>query len=893
MLPLLRPISLRRLLEHRLRSGMTIAGVALGVAVLVAVVLVNRGILGSFSESLDQISGRVHLEVRGGDTGLPEELLDSVRGVPGVRAASVAIQRSLDVAVPLAEGTSSAVAAEQGSDSLAILAVNFTEDQRVLELLYNLSPEQVAKKPGKEPNAAAPTADDFDDPLAALDVPRQIVVSELFARRQNKNKGETVALLTPDGEAPFTLFAITPTTGPQKAFGGNLALMDYMDAQEVFGLQGRVDRIDICVDDPQRKGRVEEVAAAVRNKLGDAYTVESPSKRQQRQQTLLRTFHLALSVGAGVSLIVGMFLIYHTLSISVAQRRQEIGILRAAGATRRQIVQLFTLEGAAVGLLGSALGVAIGRVLATFMLEQATGSISEVYVKVRATDVHLDALVVVGALVTGVVSACLASLWPAWQASQLSPVETIRTVAFDFHTTPSLRWGPREFAAVGAFALAPIVMHGPPIGGFPYFGLASLFCVVLGATLLARWFLLLSHRLLGPAATALFGLEGRLAADNVSRGATKASVTVASLMVGLSMVLASSIMTHSIQHSIDTWIEQAVPADLFVTSGSSKGGIQNQPVRPELAEAIAQVPGVRAVDRVRLRNIDYQNTQILLLALDVELRFSQHSKFWPFVSTLGGVQEVVRRMRAGEGVVIAQTLAHRYGLQTGGQLALQTPGGQKSFLILGTITDYSSDQGAVFLDRSLYTRVWQDELVDTFEPYLQPGADAQEVRRAILASHGRKYRLHVLTNSEFRAEIQAMIGRIFRVTRALELVTIAISLLSVVNTLLTAVLDRMREIGVLRAIGLLRRQLSRMIVVESLCLSLVGATVGLGVGVVNGWLVLNAVNRQDTGWDVATKVPWETTGIYLAALVVVGALAALYPARVAGRVAVVDALGYE
>lgn len=199
----------------------------------------------------------------------------------------------------------------------------------------------------------------------------------------------------------------------------------------------------------------------------------------------------------------------------------------------------------------------------------------------------------------------------------------------------------------------------------------------------------------------------------------------------------------------------------------------------------------------------------------------------------------------------------------------------------------------MFLDRSLYTKVWRDDLVDTFEPYLKPGTDAQTVRREILARHGKQYRLFVLTNGEFRAEIQAMIGRIFSVTRALELVTVFISLLSVVNTLLTAILDRMREIGVLRAIGMLRRQLSRMIVVESLCLSIVGAFVGLGVGILNGWLILNAVNRQDTGWEVATKVPWETTGIYLLALIVVGAAAALYPARVAGRVPVVDALGYE
>lgn len=886
MLTLLRPVSLRRLAEHRLRTAMTTLGIALGVAVLVAVATVNRGIIGSFSETLDQISGKVHLEVKGGDTGLPEDLLDTVRKVPGVRAASVAIQRTLDVA-DTADG-----AGDQGKvtgEALAILAVNFIEDPKVLEHLYGLDRDQVGKRQAK---AAAPTADEFEDPLAELDKARQVVVTSKFAKQHGKAKGDTVELMTPDGRQPFTIQAVVEPKGPQKAFGGNLAIMDYMDAQEVFGLERRVDRFDVAVQEPDKVGEIDRVAKALQQALGGKFEVEPPARRQQRQQQLLRSFNLGLTAGAGVALIVGMFLIYHTIAISVAQRRTEIGILRAAGATRRQIVRLFTLEGALFGLVGGLLGLGLGTLLARAMMDQAAGSISEIYVRVHVTDVQVPPGVLALGLAVGIGASAIAALIPAWRASRLSPVETIRTFAWDFQRPPGLGWTRREFTALAVLAVVPLVAMGPPVAGYPLFGLGAMGLVILAVTLLSRWVVLVAHRALGPALGQAFGLEGRLAADNLSRNASKAAVTVASLMVGLSMVMGTAIMTYSFRDSIDTWLKQSVPADLFVTAGATIGGTQNQPLAPDLGKEIEKIQGVEGVDLVRLRNVDYETAQILLLSLDVRIRFQRHTS-WPITRFVGARDTVIGRMQRGEGVLISETFSHRFKKNPGDRVELPTATGRQSFPILGAIVDYSSDQGAIFMDRNLYMRFWQDDKVDTFEPYLLPGADAEAVRREILQRWGRQYRLFVLTNQEFRAEIGKMIDRIFSVTRALEFVTVFISIMSVINTLLTAILDRMREIGVLRAIGMLRRQLSRMIVVESFGLAVVGAVVGLGVGAINGYLVIDVVNRQDTGWQVPVQFPWHLAGIYAAVLIVVGTLAALYPSRVASRVPVVDALGYE
>ena len=282
----------------------------------------------------------------------------------------------------------------------------------------------------------------------------------------------------------------------------------------------------------------------------------------------------------------------------------------------------------------------------------------------------------------------------------------------------------------------------------------------------------------------------------------------------------------------------------------------------------------------------------MLLSLQTKIRF-QHTSKWPISRCAGDCATVTKRLTAGEGVVISETLSHRFGTNPGETIGLQTAHGKVEFFVLAAMRDYSSDQGAVFMDRALYLKHWDDEKVDTFEPYMKPGVDPKVVREQILGKWGKQYRLFALTNSEFRDEIGAMIDRLFSITRALELVTIFISLLSVVNTLLTAILDRMREIGVLRAVGMKRDQLVRVILIESLLLALIGAAIGIVVGTINGLIILKVVNAQDTGWDVPLHFPVHLAVIYASALVAVGVLAALYPARVASRVPVVDALNYE
>ncbi len=878
MIPLLGPISLRRLTEHRLRTAMTVLGIALGVAVVVAVATVNEAVVGSFADTIGRVSGKVDLEVRAASAGVPDTVLDRIRATAGVAHATPVVQRTVTVA------------AHEG-EIVVLLGIDFTADAATLSHFYGLGPDQL---PGRgSGDSVAPTADDFEDPFAFLDARRQLVIGRSLADRFGVAQGGVLALLTPQGEQDFTIHAVVDGDGAGSALGGNVAVLDWLDAQEVFRLDHQVDRVDVAVSRPGLDGEIDTVAARIGSALESRWQVERPSSRQSRQNHLLRTFRLAFAIGAGVALIVGMFLIFHTLSISVAQRRNEIGILRAVGATRRQIVALFTFEGALLGVMGSAAGLVLGALLASGMLEQAAEGIEQLYMRVRVDEVHVPAWAFILGACSGIVCATLASVIPALRASRLRPVDTIRSAQVEQSAVSAGRPGRRELAAVACLIAAPLVADGPAVfGDLPIFGLLALLLITLGATLGCRQVILLchaaGHRLVGR----LGGIEARLAVDNLRRNADKAAVTVASLMIGLSMVLSSVIMTSSFERSVDRWIEQVVPADLFVTSGAKFGGISNQPLSPALADEIATVPGVAAVDRVRLKIDDFRHSRIYLVSLETKVRFAG-GLAWPFARVDGDADTVIERMRNEEAVVISEALSFHFGLHPGDLLELATPEGVRKFPIAATLIDYTSDQGTVFLDRATWLRFWHDDTVDTFEPYLKPGVDPGPVRDEIVRRWGRRYQLFVYTNREFRDEVRQSVGEVFQITRALELVTLMIAVLSVITTLLTTILDRMREIGMLRAIGMLRSQVARMVIIESVLLAVVGALVGLATGILNGFLTLEVVNARFLGRQVPVVLPWLTIAAYAAGVVVVGGLAAMWPARTASRVPVVTALGYE
>ena len=856
---LLQTVSIPRLREHPLRTSLTVVGIALGVAILIAVALVNQSILGSVASTIDTIAGRADLQVGAGSSGFDIALFDKVRETPGVAKATLVLEQT----VGLRPGGGA-------SERLLLLGVDLLNGDDEYFRTYDSGDLDAVKA----------------DPFVFLNSPYNIILGRSIAQRFGYKLHDEVLLQTPSGTQRFDIWGILEDKGVGRAFGGAVALMDYRAMQIAFDRGNGIDRVDVALEPGTDVAAVEN---ALRATVGPAFSVDRPAKRSQLVATMLSSLRSGLTMASLVALLVGMFLVHNTMSISIVQRRREIGILRALGATRRDVLTLFTLEGFLLGVVGAAFGAALGIALALLLLGGTTRSVTEMFLPVAAAHLHVDRPLVLGCCSVGVVATSLAAAFAALQAARSNPIETLRAGALLRAAPPPLRPGKAELLAGVFLVAAALLLRLPAAGGFPLW--PSLACVMLvfAAALLAPRLVGLVHF----ATTALLGRTGsvgaRMANENLPRDIVRASTTAAALMVGVAMATSFAAFVGSFVGSMSDWVDQTLSADLWVTSGARvAGGGATLPISHDLNDPLAAMHDVERVERVRMADIAYKNFPIKLISSDfAALDGREH------LIMLEGTQEgAVRKMHEGA-VLVTENFSRRFGVHLGNRIALAAASGTRTFEVCGVVIDYTSDMGAVLLDSATYVDGWGDERVDTYKLYMRDGADPELTRRIINERFGDRYDLFVLTNHEFKQDVIAMLDQAFSEMHVLEAIAIVIAIMGIVNALLANVLDRVREVAVLRAVGMLRRQVRQMVIVEGFLLGVAGVLGGVALGVAIGHVLLDSINVAQTGWYLPYRPSW-TVVVEIAALVVVSAaLAGWYPARHAARLDIADGLGHE
>jgi putative ABC transport system permease protein len=853
MLALLRLVSLRHILGAPLRTGLTVLGVAVGVATMVGVMSINGSVLEAFRSTVDAIAGKADLTVAGSQVGFDEAVLERVRAVPGVAHAS---------------GAMTAIVPVKGApgEHFYVMGVDLLDDGHFRTY------EGVDRELGA-----------LSDDLEFLNSTDRMLVSERFAREHGLKVGDGFQLLTGSGPQDFVVHALIREAGPVKAFGGSVGVMDVASAQAAFGRERTLDRIDVAVDPAVG---VETVQAALRAALGGAFEVERPSRRGGSVATMVRSFQMGLNLGSGVALLVGVFLVYNTIAISVVQRRREIGTLRALGATRLRIRALFTLESLVLGGVGTVLGLPLGVLVGRVAIGWVSSAISSLYVQVNARDVTVGPLELGLGVALGVLGSGLAALRPAVVASSVAPVEALRRDA-----AQGAEVGSRSLPTVlgvGCLLLVyPASWLPPPLENLPLGGYLAVFLVLMGTTLLAPRVLRVLWRVYQRPGEALLGVSGRLAADNFARAPGRTAVPVSALAIGVAMAVCLSGFVGSFQASSHRWLEQSVPADLFLTSAARTAGSRNQPMAPDLAEPLAALPGVAQVDLVRVLPHDVLGLRAYVVSLIPEV-YERYGR----PQLLEGRLPTREERLAGR-VIISENLSRRRDLHVGSTFEMSTPTGARTYTVGAVAVDYTSDQGVVFLSREVYQAHFQDDRVDTFELYLSDPSRLDELRHTITERWGERHQLYVLSNADLREEATALIDDAFAISYAMEAVAVLLALLGVVNTLLAAVLDRTREIGLLRAVGAARSHIVRLFVGEAAFIGLSGGLIGALAGLWMGVLITQVIGSQATGWSFPYIFPTRLAVTMGIASSLCAILAGLYPARRAATLNVVEALAYE
>ncbi len=851
---LLRLVSLRHVFDAPLRTLLTLVGVAVGVATLVGIAAINRSVMDAFRSTIDTVAGKADLTVASETAGFPEELLETVRAVPGVLHAS----GGLSVIAPVKDSP---------GENMYVMGVDLLDDG------FFRTYEGVDTDVGK-----------LGDDLEFLNSTDRILVSERYAREKGLKTGSTLELVTPEGAKPFVIHGLLKETGPLKAFGGSVAVMFFGSLQEAFSKGRTLTRIDVAID--QTVG-LEVMKQRLQQVVGSSIEVESPDRRGQAVQTMVRSFQLGLNLGSGVALLVGVFLVYNTVSISVVQRRREIGTLRALGATRRRIRALFAIEAGVFGLVGSLLGLPLGILVGKLAIGSVASSISELYVRVNTNDVQLGTGELALGLTLGVLGSIFAALRPSWIASSVQPVEALRKDAAIGAGAVEVKSWPKY---LGVFLLViawPVTQIPPPLENLPLGGYAAIFFILMGVTLLAPLVLRTLNVPFRRPGELLFGISGRLAADNFARAPVRTAVPVSALSIGVTMAVTLASFIGSFETSADRWIEQSIPADLFITSSAKLAGVQNQPMSAAIGAEVQALPNVELLDPVRMLQHDVMGLRIYVISLSSEI-YRQRGN--PLILE-GAIPDQAQR-EAGA-VVISENFARRRNLKAGSTFQMKTPTGEHTYTVGAVIIDYTSDQGSVIMDRPIFVKQFLNDQVDTFHVYLKDRAQLEQTRAAITAKLGDRYDLFVLSNAELRAEAKKLVGGAFSITYAMELVAVALALLGIINTLLAAVLDRTREIGLLRAVGADRRHIIKLFAGEAFFIGLTGSLFGVVTGGVVGYIVTKIVGVQATGWNFPFTYPLGTALQMIGLATVAAIIAGLYPARRAARLDVVEALAYE
>ncbi|MBM42018.1 MAG: hypothetical protein CL483_08880 [Acidobacteria bacterium] len=844
----------RALWRDPVRTAVTVAGLTLGVAVVLAIRLANTGSVRGFERALELVAGRTSLELVGAGVGVAEPALAELGWLREHGRVSPVIDRTALVLTP--DGTEWPV---------RVLGVDILRDQ-----------------PFRDYRLLQITEDNLDDVrpqdfLELLVDPGSLILTEQFASRHGLTLGGPARLVVGDVVHEMSVRGLLRDEGPARVVDGQLALVDIATAQWLFARIGWVDRVELQLFEPEA---IDEIEAKVSARLPEGVQVQRPAQRGRQVEKMLAAFHFNLNALSYIALIVGVFLVYNTVAVSVIARRREIGTLRALGATRGRVLRLFLGEAAALALVGAGLGAPLGWLLAQGAVRLTSTTVNTLYVTSAATVPSLGLADLLLALGVTVPLALLAAAQPAAEAAAVPPIDAVRQIDPSAQARRASR-RPQVVAAV-AFAVAAWCSTRPPVDGLPLFGLAAALAVVLGAAMLVPALLSWLQRVGRAPLARWLGVEGLLAHANLSAAVSRLAVSVAALVVSLAMLAAIAIMIGSFRETVAYWVGQTLQADLFVAVGDRAPVGAPLTISADTEAQLASHPQVRAIDPFRNVDLPYgpDGDLIILGAGDFQVLLDYGGLLF---KAPADARTAMRAAVDADAVVVSEVFANKHGVSAGEWISLDTPGGRRSFKVAAVYYDYSSDRGLVVMDRRTFTRHYGALRPTGMTLYLDPDADPDGVRDELLAAAGPDTRLFIQTNATLRQEVLRIFDATFAITYALEAIAIVVAIMGVAATLLTLVLERRHELAMLRLVGAGRRQIRRMVIIEATLLGALSQGLGLVVGFVLSLILIYVINVQSFGWTIQFHLP---VGFLAQSTLLVAAttgLAGLYPAAVAMR----------
>ena len=856
MLALCRMLSLRESLVHPGRSALVVASIALGVIAWTTTSALSKALDDSLRKATVP-AGAADFHVVNGDFGVPRELAQRVAGVRGVRSARPVVIEKIRVT-----GVETARAVLLGVDLLAY------------------RDELEAHLPISASSAAA-----FVEGLALGENP--VLVGASLASRVAPGGGTFTAMIAGNRRTLKCVGTFDPE-GPLIALGGSAVLTGDREAAALAGHPGRVSRIDVTAE---QNADLRAVFGRVAREIGDGFQVVTPEARDGRLRQSLEALRVGFALGGMGALGLALFLVANVTGVSVAERRRTIGLLRSLGSTSGQVRVEILGESMILAAVGSLVGVPLGFLVARLSVGPLLRAVGDVFIPLQSDGIGFDPSLASAGVLAGLLTSLLASWSPASRASAMSPTRAMKPGGGELSIAP----GRRGLAAAGLLALAAAVHAGQRFapGSFRVYLvlglglLASVLIVPVATGRVALW--------LRPIAGRVAGVPGRLAIDSLIRSPSRAGSAVAGLVGGVALMIQTGGVIHGNESAVRAWVDDCITGDLFLTSGGpmSASG-RTIPMEESLTTRIVSTLPRSKVVPMTFRHLDWtcrgERTRVLMLALDAPEYLRMSADRSPPLRD----RELYRSLLAYGTALVSENFAALNGVGVGSVIALPGAEGPVSLKVVGTVLDFSNSRGTILVDRRGVGKAFSTSTVDLFAiglpRGLHPGTARLAIARSPWAAEGE---VEAMTREGLRGHILGMIRRLHGIAYIQELVAATVAALGVAASMLICVVQRRRELGLLRALGATSRQVFVTVITEALAMAGIGVGLGIGLGLALEWYVLRVILLAETGFGFPVPVPWADALTVSAVVGIATALAGLAPALSASRMGIGAGLARE
>lgn len=840
-LSLFRRFILRDLAKNKTRTSLTLAGIALGVSVLIAISLANHTALLKFKETVDLVSGKANLEIR--STSGPFMDQSGLYDLAWLGSVGAKYMPMIQQTVAVAD-----------------------KDEELVQLIgIDMLGDPEFKSYSESGSGANNFLDLFSTPA--------VLVGDRLAKTLHLSKGDAFKLLINDQTESFIVAEIMSGEGLGGVYSGNLVVGDLNVVQRALHAPGKISQIEVIVPE----NLLDQVQFQLKGQLPADIAVDRPSQRGEQVEKMTRSFKYNLIALTFIALMVGMFLIYNTMTISVIRRRSEIGTMRALGVTRLQIMSLFFIESLWFGVVGTSIGMLMGVGMSQGALKAIAGTFQHFYFQTPMESVTMAPQIMALAFCLGVFLTVLASVPPVIEATGVAPAEATRRASYESkidRLSPAL-----SLLGILFFVGALAASNQQPVYNFPVFGYVAALAAIIGAALVMPVFLRFVLPVLGALFRRCFGFEGLFAARSLHGTLGRTSVAVASLMIGIAMMVSLGIMIGSFRETVMVWIDQTLQADLWMESSARAAGSRIGKFDQALVSVVRTVPKVMAVDAFVDTPIEYNGERTNLGAGDLNITEKYgHLKF-----TSGEPTGIVLARMGPHKAIVSESFAIRKNVAQGDTLTLSTPAGDYPVKVEGVYYNYASDLGYIVIPREVFKELYHESKVSNCAIYLSPGANPYEVRAEIQKRLAKAGLFSIRTTSELRKEAIRIFDRTFAITYALHTIPIAVSMLAVMNALFALALESRREFGILRYMGASTKQIQSVVLTEAGILGLLGNVTGLALGFVLSLLLIFVINKQSFGWTVQFAVPYDFLVESSILVLMTSILSGIIPARFAAK----------